>query len=181
MRASDKPSVVTASHPSRADGDEVPQPMQSPQSIPSGQSNGVCPSPTSLPFIANDSCWIHADYEYKWLPPPSCDHGNCKPPDVGFLSRRFMENEDWIRARASAAASITHKRGGGKSLLKSVQPATTKLTAVLWCSLLITSRSHYDDPISLSSHRSLDHLGCLLGFLANLEPLHGIQDTGCHL
>jgi len=114
MRTSDKPSAVTPSHPppdvllrrrtltrrvprGRADGDEVLQPMQSPQPIPSGQSNGVCLGPTC------------------------CDHSNCKPPpDVGFLSRRFRENEDWIRARASAVASITHKRGGSKSLQKSV-------------------------------------------------------------
>ena len=46
---------------------------------------------------------------------PSCDHTTCNPPpDVGFLSRRFPENENWIRARASAVAFLAHRRSGSK-------------------------------------------------------------------
>ena len=50
-------------------------------------------------------------------PPPSCDHTTCyPPPDVGYLSRRFVENENWVRGRACAVASLVYRKRGCKSL-----------------------------------------------------------------
>lgn len=70
--------------------------LQSPQSIPRRQGGEVCPD------------WIFF--------PSGCDHRRCyPPPDVGFRSRRFEENQDWIRARACAVAFLAHRRRGSKS------------------------------------------------------------------
>ena len=64
-------------------------------------------------------------------PPPSCDHTKCNPPlNVGFLSRRFEENETWNRARAAAVAAQVHRRRGCKSNPPLAQPVTPKLTWV---------------------------------------------------
>ena len=110
--------------------------MQTPQLIPPEQSGGVCPCPTRLPSGPNATSEPHARgpfevvstescgypfptvfSQHKQPPVPSCDHTICSPPpDVGLLSRRFTENEVWIRARAFAVASLAYRRRGCKSL-----------------------------------------------------------------
>lgn len=82
--------------------------MQTPQSTTPGSSMGICPHPTHPPSGPN----MNSQPSFH-----SCDHATCiPPPDVGFLSRRFVENEDWIRARAAAVASLAHRKRGCKSL-----------------------------------------------------------------
>ena len=64
----------------------------------------------------SDPSRTRTDIEQYWAPPPSCDHTNCHPPsNVGFLSRRFEENENWIRGRGRALASVPLKKRGSKS------------------------------------------------------------------
>lgn len=96
-----------------------------PQFVRVAQSCAVCPTPTSLPSLS--SLAIRKDGVHCPDPLPeadepnqllllTCDHTNCYPPsDVGHLSRRFPENENWVRARASAVASLPRMRGGSKS------------------------------------------------------------------
>jgi len=110
--------------------------MQTPQLIPSGQSGGVCPCPTRLPPGPNATSEPRdrgplevastesngyrlpaVPSQHEQPPVPSCDHINCNPPpDVGFLSRRFTENGNWIRARSLAVAGLAYKRRGCKPL-----------------------------------------------------------------
>lgn len=66
------------------------------------------------------------------LPTPSCDHTTCNPPlDVGFLSRRFEENGNWLRARAAAVAAQVHRRRGCKPKPPFTRPVAPKLTLLL--------------------------------------------------
>jgi hypothetical protein len=119
--------------------------MQTPQSIPPGQSSGVCPVPTYPPSRPNltsqpgnpvgvvsieSRVWSPATISHNTQPPPpSCDHTNCNPPpNVGFLSRRFVENENWVRARACAVASLAHRRRGCKLLQTTVRPTSDSET-----------------------------------------------------
>lgn len=61
--------------------------------------------------------------------PPSCDHTKCHPPlNVGCLSRRFEENQSWLRARAAAIAAQVHTKRGCKSNPPFTRPMTPKLT-----------------------------------------------------
>lgn len=119
--------------------------LQSPQSTPSRQSSGPCPSPTSLPPDP-DAHVAMVSIESRICPPamashnpqsiinsvlnnsshihaarepplPSCDHINCHPPgDVAVLSRRFKENEWWDRSRARAVSNLPYGRRGSKLL-----------------------------------------------------------------
>lgn len=42
-----------------------------------------------------------------------CPHTSCSPPpDVGFLSRRFVENAKWEQARKDAVASFSYENCG---------------------------------------------------------------------
>lgn len=92
--------------------------MQTPQFTHASQSFVVCPTPTSLPSVPDliiGTNGVHQPPFHDRSQLPSCDHTNCYPPfDVEFLSRRFPENEHWIRARATAVASVPHRRRGSE-------------------------------------------------------------------
>jgi len=105
---------------------------QTPQLISSWPIGGVCPCPTRVPagpnaipaprtrgplevVVNNESQGYRFPTvfsQHRQPLVPSCDHTDCNPPpDVGFLSRRFTENGNWIRARAAAVASPRVKCG----------------------------------------------------------------------
>lgn len=98
--------------------------MQTPQPAYLAQSRAVCPTPTSLPSVpslitgTNGGYYpppFHPAHGHNQLLPLSCDHTGCYPPsDVPLLSRRFPENQLWIRARALAVASIPYRRRGSE-------------------------------------------------------------------
>ena len=116
---------------------------ETPHSIPRAHNYIVCPNPTYLPFrpdLASQpvNCiemvcdrisppHLPVSHETKvignvgvhnqsFLAPPSCDHTSCYPPtDVGYLSRRFPENDYWVRGRAAAVASLACRRRGSES------------------------------------------------------------------
>ena len=118
--------------------------LETPHSTPRAHNYIVCPNPTYLPFrpdlasqpvncieMACDRIsppHLQVSHENKvmgnagvhnqtFLSPPSCDHTSCYPPaDVGYLSRRFPENECWVRGRAAAVASLACRRRGCESL-----------------------------------------------------------------
>jgi len=121
-------NAIATSAWGRVYGKEVSQPtgywefVRTPQSGPPRRSGRICPNPTYLPPRSNGNSGmnnlspLHAAFEHRQLPLPSCDHTTCyPPPDVGFLSRRFTENGSWLRARASAVASLGCRRRGSKS------------------------------------------------------------------
>ena len=99
--------------------------LQSPQLAPPIQSSGDCPTilglepkatTTNPPRFARNTQPIGNPRTSYHPPPRSCDHNNCKPPsDIAFLSRRFTENQNWVRARAAAVASLACKRTGCRS------------------------------------------------------------------
>ena len=114
------------------------QSMRSPQSVAPRQCSGVCPNPTSLPSrpqpcdydamrsiescicplaMASHNSQSIVDSEMNNRPlRPRCDHRCYPPPNVGFLSRRFEENEDWIRGRSLAVSLIVHRKPRSKLL-----------------------------------------------------------------
>ena len=149
-------------------GNEVSQPsgyreFMRPQSIPLWPCNGVCPQPTNSPSG------------------PICDHTTCNPPpDVGFLSRRFAENGNWIRARASAVASLAYKRRGCKSPQATVK-RTAKLTEVLCYSLLVTNRHCGNDSWGVSYPQSTDKPRVWGGYPPISLPPRSDQGLGSHL
>lgn len=84
----------------------------------------ICPTPTALPYVptfqpgyptmVNQQFPLGAAWCNQHT--PRCSHINCRPPsNVGFLSRRFKENEHWIRGRALAVVSSTQTKRGSKS------------------------------------------------------------------
>ena len=65
----------------------------------------------------NTPCTHEAHCKHRAPPLSICDHVNCYPPnEVGFLTRRFEENGDWLRGRALAVSSLAFKRKGSKLL-----------------------------------------------------------------
>jgi len=114
------------------------QSMRSPQSVASRQCNGVCPNPTSLPSrpqsfdyyamggiescicplaLASHNPQSTVDSEMNNRPlRPRCDYRCYPPPNVGLLSRRFEENEDWIRGRSLAVSLIVYRKPRSKLL-----------------------------------------------------------------
>ena len=114
--------------------------MQVPQSVPPRQSNEVCPRPTYLPSGSNttlqsignpwmDPLYLRVAAACNQPPSPNCDHTRCYPPlDVGFLRRRFPENENWVRARAAAVASLSCRRRGCKSPETTIEPTSDNET-----------------------------------------------------
>jgi len=118
---------LATSSRNRTYGNEVSQStghrelMPAPRPSYPGQRIRICPNPTSLPSGPfgnsgmNSLSLSRAVIERGQLPLPSCDHTTCyPPPNIGSLSRRFTENEIWIRARQAAVASLTYGRCGSE-------------------------------------------------------------------
>lgn len=111
-------------------------PVQAPQSINPGRSSEVCMTPTCSPLrvVAYNTVDVSAENRNHQLATVShnarpirnqrtttpltltCPHTDCDPPsDVGYLSRRFRENMNWVLGRESAINSLADKRTGCES------------------------------------------------------------------
>lgn len=76
----------------------------------SPQTRGRRSAKVSSPAVEEFRCCPSPTSENLSIP---CQHTTCSPPpNVGLLSRRFDENEKWVRARREAVASFSYENCG---------------------------------------------------------------------